>query len=184
MLRTTLTAILIYCVTLSATAQSNDDPPPLPAPHREVSEWPDPAPAGKLPYFTLDIISITHPTTRQHCKVREVKVDSVICSNHHHQPDTIYHREDILALIEPPAFENLFGVLEFSAVVAASLAASFFVPFAWSLTLRLISGFFFFGGWAANGLAHDQLAALGYSDHRHDILLYQHPNISLAIQLR
>jgi hypothetical protein len=188
MLRCLLAVLLIVTITDTATAQSSDtpitSPPQKSISHRTTSDWPESAPAEQLPYRTLDIVTISQPTLRQHCKVHEVKADSITCHNRRHQADAIYLRDDILALVEPPAHENLIGFMMAAGIVGAALAASFFVPFAWSVTLRIISGFCFFGGWAASGVAHDQLAALGYSDHFNDILLYQRPGTTLAIHLR
>lgn len=188
MLRILLAASLIYCTTLAATAQSTEaitaPPPPRPRAHKSTSDWPDPAPAEKLPYRTLDIVTINEPNVRQHCRVHDVEAQTITCRNHRHQADTIYHRDDIVALIEPPAHENLISFMEAAGIVGATLAASFFVPLAGSIILRIITGFLFFGAWYATGTAYDELAAIGYSDHNDDILLYQRPDTTLTIHLR
>jgi hypothetical protein len=57
-----------------------------------------------------------------------------------------------------------------------SLAASFFVPLPFSITLRVFS-FLFFCAFGAMGIG-----AAG--DRDNDILLYQRPNTPLTIQLR
>jgi hypothetical protein len=141
-------------------------------------------PAEHLPQSTLDIFTLDKPTLRRQCHVHEIKADTVACRADHHRADVIYDRDNILTLIEPPAHKNLLGIVEFAGIVGGTLAASFFVPFAWCIALRALSGFFFLAGWAANGLAHDDLASLGYHDHNHDILLYQRPNTPLTITLR
>jgi hypothetical protein len=188
MLRTLLVTVLIYCTTLTATAQSAEvpitPPPSRRLPHKTISDWPDPTPGEKLPQSALDIVTVDQPTLRKHCHVHELKADTITCRANHHRADAVYQRDNILALIEPPAHENLIGFMEAATIVGTTLAASFFVPFAWCLTLRIMSGFFFFAGWAANGVAYDQLASLGYADHSDDKLLYQRHNTPLTITLR
>jgi hypothetical protein len=185
--RTLLIAILLYATTLTAFAQTAGVPPksplPQPTPHQSIADWPAPAPSEKLPQSNLDIVTIDQPTIRQRCRVREIQHDTITCHAAHHRPDFVYRREAILALIAPPSHENLIGIATAAGLVAATLAASFFVPFAWSLTLRIIAGFLFFAGWAANGVVQDDLAAIGYHDHNNDILLYQRPNTPLTLHL-
>ncbi len=185
MLRTFLIALLIYATTLTAFAQQTGTSP---TPRRSITPistagWPAPAPAEKLPQSTLDIVTIDQPKLRQHCRVHEIKADAITCTAKHHRAETTFQREEILAIIEPPAHENLIGFAEAAGLVAAIIAASFFVPFAWSLTLRLVGGFFFFVGWAANGAFYDAGASIGYHDHGNDILLYQRPDTPLTIHL-
>ena len=186
MLRSLFISLLIYATALTATAQSIDHAATASTQrktHRTTFDWPDPAPAEKLPQSAIDILTIDQPTMRKHCHVREIKADTITCRAHHHRADTVYQRDSILALIEPPAHENLIGFLEAVGIVGATLAASFFVPFAWCITLRVLSGFFFLAGWAGWGEAYDSLAAVGYADHNHDILLYQRPNTPLTVTL-
>ncbi len=188
MLRPLLISLLIYSTALTATAQFIDTPAIPPASprvtDRAISDWPDPTPAEKLPQSAIDIVTMKQPTIRHRCHVHEIKVDSITCRASHHRADVVYQRDDILALIDPPAHENLIGFAEAVGIFGATLAASFFVPFAWCITLRVLSGFFFFGGWAAWGEEYDSLASVGYHDHNHDIVLYQRPNNPLTIHLR
>jgi hypothetical protein len=188
MLRPLLISLLIYSTALTATAQSTGGPstasPSSRMRYRAISDWPDPAPSNKLPQNAIDIVTINQPTIRQHCHVHEVKADTITCRALHHRAYAVYQRDDILALIEPPAHQNLIGFAGVAVIVGATLAGSFFVPFAWCIALRVLSGIFFVVGWAANGETYDSLASVGYHDHNHDILLYQRPNTPLTIHLR
>jgi len=182
--RTFLIILLLYATTLTASAQATDAPTPRrPITPISTAEWPASDPAERLPQSTLDIVTLDQPKLRQHCRVHEIKADAIVCTAKHHRADTTFQREEILAIIEPPAHENLTGCAEAAGLVAATIAASFFVPFAWSLTLRIVGGFFLFAGWAANGMVYDSKASIGYHDHAHDILLYQRPNTPLTIHL-
>jgi len=185
MLRTVLIALLIYATTLTAFAQQTRT---APTPRRSIApistaEWPEPAPSEKLPQSNLDIITLDKPKFRQHCQVHEIKAGVITCIAKHHRADTAYQRDEVLAIIAPPAYENLIDGATAVALLGGSLAASFFVPFAWSLTLRIISSLFFYPCWGAFGEAYDGRIYSGYHDHIRDILIYQRPDTPLTIHL-
>jgi hypothetical protein len=128
----------------------------------------------------MDIVTVANPNVRQHCHLRELTTDTITCKAARHHAEAVFNRLDVLAFIAPPSHANLIGFLEVGAIVGAVLAASFFVPFGWAITIRVVAGFLFYGGWAGVG----DIADHSMSDHNHDILLYQRPNTLLTIHLR
>jgi hypothetical protein len=174
MLRTLLIASLTYCITLTAFAQQTGPAPALPQPiaHNTISDWP--ALQGLLPQ-EINIVILARPGVRQRCHVRELTADSLTCESSHHRPPTTYRREYIAALIAPPSHQERNIMLIPVALMGVSLVGSFFVPLAWSITLRVFSGVCF-SVFGAMGIG-----ATG-SDHN-ERLLYQRPNTLLTIKL-
>jgi hypothetical protein len=168
--RPILTIALLYCTTLTALAQSSQTPPPP----RPISEWP--TFTANLPAnHSINIITLARPNHRQTCRVNDLAPDIILCGSA--QKPTTYQREDIAAIIDPPDHTERNIMLIPVALLVASLAASFFVPLVWSITLRIFSGLCL----AAYGATGD--GAQG-TDHNHDILLYQRPNTPLTVKLR
>jgi hypothetical protein len=182
MLRTLLATLLVTLIPAIATAQSADAPAPKPPPkpiQRSLAVWPDHR-YGQTYATNMDIVTLASPTVRQHCSLGKLTDDTITCKSPHHLPPQVFQRGDILALIAPPSHENFINFVEVGAVVAAVLIPSFFVPFGWALTLRILDGFIFYLGWGTAGEYADD----NITDHNHDILLYQRPDTTLTVHLR
>jgi hypothetical protein len=176
LLRTLLIASLTYCITLTAFAQQ---PGTAPAPQGLVSQdttsiWPHERWSLPNPNEVI-VVTLARPGIRQRCRVPELTLDTLTCESPHHRASTIYQREDIAALIAPPSHQERNIMLIPVALMAVSLVGSFFVPLAWSITLRVFSGVCL-SVFGAMGIG-----ATG-SDHN-EILLYQRPNTPLTVKL-
>ena len=176
MLRPILISLLIYSTTSSAVAQQ-PDAAPIPSTiilAGTISDWPPSK--WSLPHEVV-VVTLTRPGVRQKCEFPDLTADTLTCAASHRHPPTTFKREDVAALIHPRSHEERNIMLIPIALMAASLVASFFVPLAWSITLRVFTGLCF-GVFGAMGIG-----ATG-SDRNSDILLYQRPNTPLTITLR
>jgi hypothetical protein len=173
MLRTLLIAPLIYCTTLAALAQQTTTPPsPVRPANKTPSVWPEAR--WSLPNPNkVNVVTLTRPGVRQKCKVIDLTEDTLTCASSHHRAPTAYKSEDIAALIDPPNHADRNAQLAIAAVDAVFLAASFFVPLAPSIILRVVTGILFEG-----------LAWVDEDDRNNESLLYQRPNTPLTIKLR
>jgi len=177
MFRCLLTAVLVFATTLTATAQAVDSPAqstPAAVRPRSVADWPA-ATRYASQGHKLAIVTIAKPGIRQSCNVGEITEDSIVCRAVHHKKIT-YQRDEIASIIDPPSHSERNIMLIPIVLLAASLAGSFFVPLAWSITLRIVAGLSLcvFGA--------DGIGAAG-TDHNNDILIYQRPNTPLTIHL-
>ena len=144
-----------------ATAPINTD-----WPHQYASEV-----DGKI-----DIVTITDPTHRQHCERVLMSTDSIICDHSKNRPPTTYPHGDVLALISPPTHAVRIYMISLVAIASGALAASFFVPLAGAVVLRVLSGFVLFEG---------PIALIGAQPgHDGDIVVYQKEGSTLAVPLR
>jgi hypothetical protein len=189
MLRSLLALFLIATIPAMATAQATPTPQPTqtptpqptpqpaPTPHpsspqRAITDWPN-------PHFHygrhITIVTLAAPTVRQSCRLRKLTADTVICLAPFYQAQTVFQRTDILALIEPPSLDSLYGGLEAGAAAPAAVLFFLFLPYGWVLDLALIGAAIFFI--CSRFVHHDP------SDHLHDILLYQRPNSTLTVPL-
>jgi len=122
----------------------------------------------------LDIVTLTRRNTRQRCDDFQVTDTTVICGSDHHK-QTVFQRDDVAALIDPRSHHDRDIMIIPLALLAASLIGSFFVPLAWSITLRVFTG-----------LSFAAFAAMGEGDsgdHSKDILIYQRPGTPLTTAL-
>lgn len=176
MLRTLIAAILIYSSALAATAQAiNTEHLPSPSDHaRTVTEWP--VAQGSIPH-SIDVVTLAHPSVRHRCIITDLTAEAITCKASHRRPPATYQREDIAALINPPSHSERNAMLIPITLLAVSLVASFFVPLAGSITLRI------FAGLCLSAFGAMGVGASG-TDHNGDRILYQRLNTPLSITLR
>jgi hypothetical protein len=181
MLRSLLALFLIAMIPALATAQAAPTPQPAPtpmptpqqsSPQRAITDWPN-------PHFHygrhLDIVTLAAPTVRQSCRVRKLTADTITCVAPFYRAKTVFQRTDILALIQPPSFDNLSGGLTAGAIIPVAVLSFVFLPDGWILGLCLIAAGLF--------ALYSKIAYHEPGDHLHDILLYQRLGTTLSIPL-
>ena len=121
----------------------------------------------------IDVVTLSEPTVRHTCHLRTITSDAITCRANLSHKIVTYNREQIAALIDPPNhYERHYSVMLWVACGAA-LAASFFVPLAASVVLRIIASFLFVS----------PAMTTGDIDHDHDRIFYRGTNAPLAVAL-
>lgn len=142
---------------------------------------------NRLPDLSVDdnydIVTVSKPTTRQHCRVDSSTMDSIRCEAKHGNPQS-FEADDILAVIAPPSHANLYRHLLYLSAGAALITGGAFAPtLALSIPLYIFSilplGSELLEGFLLRGECNYLC-----DDHSNDILVYKRLDIPLRVHLR